>query len=48
MDLSDVNDKDANLLPVVIPDPSGRRELGMLHRPLLPTTRPEKNRTSQL
>ena len=42
IDLSTVDDKDASLFPVAIPDSSGYRELGMLHRPLFPGTRPEE------
>jgi predicted GH43/DUF377 family glycosyl hydrolase len=36
------DDKDASLFPVVIPNPSGRPELAILHRPLFPGTRPEE------
>jgi predicted GH43/DUF377 family glycosyl hydrolase len=42
IDLSDVDDKDASLFPVAIPDSSGKLELGMLHRPLFQGTRPEE------
>jgi predicted GH43/DUF377 family glycosyl hydrolase len=42
IDLSSVDDKDASLFPVAIPDSSGKLELGMLHRPLFPGTRPEE------
>jgi predicted GH43/DUF377 family glycosyl hydrolase len=42
IDLSSVDDKDASLFPVAIPDSSGQLELGMLHRPLFPGTRPEE------
>jgi len=34
-----VDDKDASLFPVAIPDSTGKLELGMLHRPLFPGTR---------
>jgi predicted GH43/DUF377 family glycosyl hydrolase len=37
-----VDDKDASLFPVAIPNPSGRPELAILHRPLFPGTRPEE------
>jgi hypothetical protein len=37
-----VDDKDASLFPVAIPNPSGKPELAMLHRPLFPGTRPEE------
>lgn len=42
IDLGTIDDKDASLFPVAIPDSSGHRELGMLHRPLFPGTRPEE------
>jgi predicted GH43/DUF377 family glycosyl hydrolase len=42
IELGDVDDKDASLFPVAIPNPSGRPELAMLHRPLFPGTRPEE------
>src|SRR5271170_158417 len=38
----DIDDKDASLFPVAIPNPSGRPELAILHRPLFPGTRPEE------
>jgi predicted GH43/DUF377 family glycosyl hydrolase len=37
-----VDDKDASLFPVAIPNPSGQPELAILHRPLFPGTRPEE------
>src|SRR5580692_5102954 len=40
-----VDDKDASLFPVTIPDPSGPQELAILHRPLFPGTRPEETAT---
>jgi len=40
--LGNVDDKDASLFPVAIPNPSGKPELAMLHRPLFPGTRPEE------
>ncbi len=39
---SDVDDKDASLFPVAIPNPSGHPELAIIHRPLFPGTRPEE------
>ena len=42
IELGNVDDKDASLFPVAIPDTSGHLELGMLHRPLFPGTRPEE------
>jgi beta-1,2-mannobiose phosphorylase / 1,2-beta-oligomannan phosphorylase len=44
-----VDNKDASLFPVAIPNPSEQPELGILHRPLFPGTRPEeKARDSSL
>ena len=37
-----VDNKDASLFPVAIPNPSGYPELAILHRPLFPGTRPEE------
>ena len=42
IDFGDVDDKDASLFPVAIPNPSSQPELAILHRPLLPGTRPEE------
>jgi beta-1,2-mannobiose phosphorylase / 1,2-beta-oligomannan phosphorylase len=42
IEFDDVDDKDASLFPVAIPNPSGQPELAMLHRPLFPGTRPEE------
>jgi predicted GH43/DUF377 family glycosyl hydrolase len=42
LDLSNVDDKDACPFPTPIPNPSGRPELAMLHRPLFPGTSPEE------
>ena len=42
IEIGDVDDKDASLFPVAIPNPSGHPELAMLHRPLFPGTRPEE------
>ena len=41
-----VDDKDASLFRVAIPNPSGRPELAILHRPLFPGTRPEETAAS--
>jgi len=41
-EFGDVDDKDASLFPVAIPNPSGHPELAMIHRPLFPGTRPEE------
>jgi beta-1,2-mannobiose phosphorylase / 1,2-beta-oligomannan phosphorylase len=37
-----VDNKDASIFPVAVPDPSGRPALAILHRPLFPGTRPEE------
>ncbi len=42
VNFSDVDDKDASLFPVAIPNPSGHPELALIHRPLFPGTRPEE------
>jgi predicted GH43/DUF377 family glycosyl hydrolase len=42
IEIGDVDDKDASLFPVAIPNPDGHPELAMLHRPLFPGTRPEE------
>jgi predicted GH43/DUF377 family glycosyl hydrolase len=41
IEFGNVDDKDASLFPIAIPNPSGQPELAILHRPLLPGTRPE-------
>jgi len=40
IELGNVDDKDASLFPVALPNSTGQLELGMLHRPLFPGTRP--------
>jgi predicted GH43/DUF377 family glycosyl hydrolase len=42
IEIGSVDDKDASLFPVAIPNPSGQPDLAMLHRPLFPGTRPEE------
>jgi predicted GH43/DUF377 family glycosyl hydrolase len=42
IDIGDVANKDASVFPVAIPNPSGKLELAMLHRPLFPGTCPEE------
>ena len=42
IELADIDDKDASLFPVAIPDSTGKLELGMLHRPLFAGTRPKE------
>jgi predicted GH43/DUF377 family glycosyl hydrolase len=41
IDFAGVDNKDASLFPVAIPNPSGQPELALLHRPLFPGTLPE-------
>jgi beta-1,2-mannobiose phosphorylase / 1,2-beta-oligomannan phosphorylase len=38
----DVDNKDASVFPVSVPNPSNQLELALLHRPLFPGTRPEE------
>ncbi len=42
IEFSGIDDKDASLFPVAIPNPSGHLEMAILHRPLFPGTRPEE------
>ena len=42
IEFAGVDDKDASLFPVAIPNPSGHPQLAILHRPLFPGTRPEE------
>jgi beta-1,2-mannobiose phosphorylase / 1,2-beta-oligomannan phosphorylase len=37
-----VDNKDASIFPVAIPDPEGKPAIALLHRPLFPGTRPEE------
>ncbi len=37
-----VDNKDASVFPVAIPDPDGKPAMAILHRPLFPGTRPEE------
>ena len=37
-----VDNKDASVFPVAIPDPAGQLAMAILHRPLFPGTRPEE------
>lgn len=41
-DFVHVDNKDASLFPVAIPNHCGKLQLGLLHRPLFPGTRPEE------
>lgn len=42
IDFVHVDDKDASIFPVAIPNHAGKLQLAMLHRPLFPGTRPEE------
>jgi predicted GH43/DUF377 family glycosyl hydrolase len=42
IEFDDVDNKDASVFPVAIPDPSGQPAMAILHRPLFPGTRPEE------
>jgi predicted GH43/DUF377 family glycosyl hydrolase len=42
IEFGDVDNKDASLFPVAIPNPTGQPEMAILHRPLFPGTRPEE------
>ena len=42
LDFVNVNNKDASLFPVAIPNHAGKLQLAMLHRPLFPGTLPEE------
>ena len=42
IDFVHVDNKDASLFPVAIPNHSGKMQMAMLHRPLFPGTRPEE------
>lgn len=42
IDFAHVDDKDAGLFPVAIPNHAGKMQMAMLHRPLFPGTRPEE------
>lgn len=36
-----IDDKDASIFPALVPDPSGRPAIALVHRPLFPGTKPE-------
>jgi len=42
IEFDSVDNKDASVFPVAVPNPSGQPELVILHRPLFPGTRPEE------
>jgi beta-1,2-mannobiose phosphorylase / 1,2-beta-oligomannan phosphorylase len=42
IEFNGVDNKDASVFPMAIPDPSGKPAMAILHRPLFPGTRPEE------
>jgi beta-1,2-mannobiose phosphorylase / 1,2-beta-oligomannan phosphorylase len=42
IEFNGVDNKDAGVFPIAIPDPSGKPAMAILHRPLFPGTRPEE------
>jgi len=42
IDFVQVDNKDASLFPVAVPNHAGKLQMGLLHRPLFPGTRPEE------
>jgi predicted GH43/DUF377 family glycosyl hydrolase len=42
IEFGDVDDKDASLFPVAVPNHAGKLQMALLHRPLFPGTRPEE------
>jgi predicted GH43/DUF377 family glycosyl hydrolase len=42
IDFDGVDNKDAAVFPLAIPDPTGQPAMAILHRPLFPGTRPEE------
>jgi predicted GH43/DUF377 family glycosyl hydrolase len=42
IEFGNVDDKDASLFPVAIPNHAGKMQMAILHRPLFPGTRPEE------
>jgi beta-1,2-mannobiose phosphorylase / 1,2-beta-oligomannan phosphorylase len=42
IEFNGVDNKDASIFPVAIPEPSGKLAMAILHRPLFPGTRPEE------
>jgi predicted GH43/DUF377 family glycosyl hydrolase len=42
IDFVHVDDKDASLFPVAVPNHAGKMQMAILHRPLFPGTRPEE------
>ncbi len=42
IDFVHVDDKDASIFPIPIPNHNGKMQLGLIHRPLFPGTRPDE------
>jgi beta-1,4-mannooligosaccharide phosphorylase len=47
IDFVQVDNKDASLFPVAVPNHAGKLQMGLLHRPLFPGTRPEETVVQQ-
>ena len=45
LEFNGVNNKDASIFPVAVPDPDGRPAMAMIHRPLFPGTDPQETAT---
>jgi predicted GH43/DUF377 family glycosyl hydrolase len=48
IEFNGVDNKDASIFPVAIPDPNGNPAMAILHRPLFPGTRPEETVCDQV
>lgn len=48
LDFNGVNNKDALIFPVAVPDPAGRPAMAMIHRPLFPGTDPQETATGPM
>ncbi len=42
LEFDGVDDKDASVFPIAIPDPTGQLSMAIMHRPFFPGTRPEE------
>ena len=42
LEFDGIDNKDASVFPVAVPDPSGQMSMAIMHRPLFPGTRPEE------
>lgn len=48
LEFDGVDNKDASVFPVAVPDPSGQLSMAIMHRPLFPGTRPEEMAANHL